>query len=131
MEMEIRSALPEISLRTLFSRSSRRLLRSLNWAVTLSVSPAASSSTFLLCSCRLWTLSSVSSLFVRRFCRTFLSVSFFFPRSVFQHLHLVSSMFSSQTAGHTDASLILGAVILQDLLMDGAFPALHGQGGVT
>ncbi|PIO26052.1 hypothetical protein AB205_0203060 [Aquarana catesbeiana] len=81
MEMEIRSALPEISLRTLFSRSSRRLLRSLNRAVTLSVSPAASSSTFLLCSCRLWTLCSISSLFVRSFCRTFLSVSFFFSEA--------------------------------------------------
>ncbi|PIO12175.1 hypothetical protein AB205_0129160 [Aquarana catesbeiana] len=82
MEMEIHSALPEISLRTLFSRSSRHLLRSLN-------------------------------------------------RSLIQHLHLVSSMFSSQTAGHTDTGIILSAVIFQDLLMDGAFPALHGQGGVT
>ncbi|PIO25905.1 hypothetical protein AB205_0197540 [Aquarana catesbeiana] len=82
MEMETRSARPEISLRTLFSRSSRRLLRSLN-------------------------------------------------RSLIQHLHLVSSMFSSQSAGHTDTGLILSAVILQDLLMDGTFPALHGQGGVT
>ncbi|CAI9612210.1 unnamed protein product [Staurois parvus] len=81
MKMETRSALPEMSLRTLFSRSSRRLLRSINRAVTLSVSPASSSSTFLLCSCRLWTLSSISSLFVRSFCRTFLSVSFFFSEA--------------------------------------------------
>ncbi|KAG8545252.1 hypothetical protein GDO81_021198 [Engystomops pustulosus] len=52
----------EISLKILFSRLSRRLLRSINRTVTFLVSPDAFSSTFLLCSSRLWTFSSVSSL---------------------------------------------------------------------
>ncbi|CAI9539356.1 unnamed protein product, partial [Staurois parvus] len=46
---------------------------------------------------------------------------FLLLRSLIQHLHLVSSMFSSQGAGHTDTGVIFSAVILQDLLMDGAF----------
>ncbi|CAI9541353.1 unnamed protein product [Staurois parvus] len=77
MGRETRSAHPEMSLRTLFSRSSRRLLRSLNRAVTLLVSSSAFPCTFLLRSCRLWTLFSISSLSVISFCRTFLSFFFF------------------------------------------------------
>ncbi|PIO22864.1 hypothetical protein AB205_0088710 [Aquarana catesbeiana] len=76
-DKETRSACPEISLWTLFSRCSRCILRSLNRTASLFVSSSAFPCTFLLCSCRLWTLFSVSSLSEISFCRTFLSCPFF------------------------------------------------------
>ncbi|OCT55433.1 hypothetical protein XELAEV_18002109mg [Xenopus laevis] len=70
-----------MSLRSRFSRASSCSLISLNRSVTLSVSPAAFSSTSLLCSCSLWTLLLVFSFFWLSFPRTFPSFSFFFSEA--------------------------------------------------
>uniref|UniRef100_A0A1B8Y2J2 Uncharacterized protein n=1 Tax=Xenopus tropicalis TaxID=8364 RepID=A0A1B8Y2J2_XENTR len=71
----------EMSLRSRFSRASSSSLMPLNRAVTLSVSPAATSATSLLHSCSLWAPRSVSSLSGLSFSRTFLSFSFFFSEA--------------------------------------------------
>ncbi|KAG8550199.1 hypothetical protein GDO81_027652 [Engystomops pustulosus] len=71
----------EMSLRILFSRLSRRLLRSLNRAVTLSASPDAFFWDFLHCSSRFWILFLVFFLFFISFWRTFLSFFFFFSEA--------------------------------------------------
>ncbi|KAM8924010.1 LOW QUALITY PROTEIN: uncharacterized protein RCH25_008770 [Pelodytes ibericus] len=49
-------------------------------------------------------------------------------RSLIQKLHLVPPVLSGKTAGHTDTDGILSAVILQHLLVDGAFSVLEGSG---
>ncbi|OCU02373.1 hypothetical protein XELAEV_18008136mg [Xenopus laevis] len=73
----------EMSLRSRFSRESSCSLMSLNRAVTLSVSPAAFSSTSLLHSCSLWAPLSYFSLSGLSFSRTFLSFSFFLSEASF------------------------------------------------
>ncbi|KAG8536874.1 hypothetical protein GDO81_025507 [Engystomops pustulosus] len=68
-------------------------------------------------------------LYGQLFQKVYKSVSLLLESCVYG-LHIVSFVFSEGDAGHTDADGVLGAVVLQDLLVCGAFPLSIRCGGL-